>query len=114
MQTIAQQTQSHYSLPAPGGYGLSQDEEKYSAQMSSKQMESFWDEMMARVQSVTGRSPHGQGLLAGSALLSWRRHWGPRDSARGHRGIISWRIRAVVPRRYGYWRHLEVGLRTNP
>src|SRR5262249_44000765 len=67
-----------------------------------------------RAEGMTSRSPYGQGLLVGVAQLSWRIHWGPRDSTRGHRGIISWRIWAVVPHRCGCWRHLDIGLRSNP
>src|SRR5712692_2603991 len=66
MQTITQQTQSHYSLPAPGGYGLSQDEEKYRSRRHGVAL------ALARVAPPPGHRPgsgkrsHGDGSSAGN------------------------------------------------
>src|SRR5216683_1668273 len=60
------------------------------------------------------RNPQKRRFLPSSRLLRWGVYWGPRNGARGHRGIIARWVRAVVPHRWGDWRHLNIGFGGNP
>src|SRR5262249_22063615 len=60
------------------------------------------------------RNPQERRFLPSSRLLRWGIDWGPRHGARGHRGIIARWVCAVVPHRWGNWRHLHIGRGGNP
>src|SRR6266446_10860662 len=59
------------------------------------------------------RNPQERRFLPTSRLLRWGIYRGPRNGARGHRGIIARWVRAVVPHRWGDWRHLNIGFGGN-
>jgi hypothetical protein len=60
------------------------------------------------------RNPQERRFLPISRLLRWGIYWGPRHGARGHRWVIAWRVRAVVPHRWGDWRHFNIGCGGDP
>src|SRR5262249_9822062 len=73
-------------------------------------MELLYDEWCV----CSRRNPQERRLLPSSRLLRWGIDWGPWHGARGHRGIIARWVRAVVPHRWGDWRHLNIGCGGNP
>src|SRR5438132_1514693 len=60
------------------------------------------------------RNPQEWRFLPSSRLLRWGIYRGPRNDTRGHRGIIARWVCAVVPHRWGDWRHLNIGFGGNP
>src|SRR5438093_1314286 len=69
---------------------------------------------LRRVVRVLQEGPPRTEVLPSSRLLRRGIYWGPRHGARGHRGIIARWVRAVVPYRWGDWRHLNIGFGSNP
>src|SRR5262245_2615960 len=74
----------------------------------------LWSFFTKRSARTPGGTRQERRCLPSSRLLRWGIYWGPRHGARGHRGVIAWWVRAVVPHRWGGWRHLNIGCGGDP